>query len=105
MNEDRSVRYHRLRRRAAIASTVAGTAWMVALATSGAAEALAARADAAGAVFPSSFARPVSIVIVIAVIAIGWELISLPFGFYRTFVLERKYGLSSEPLATWLGDH
>jgi Zn-dependent protease with chaperone function len=105
MNEDRSVRYHRLRRRAAIASTVAGTAWIVALATSGAAAALAARADAAGTVFPSSFARPVSIVIVIAVIAIGWELISLPFGFYRTFVLERKYGLSSEPLATWSGDH
>ena len=35
----------------------------------------------------------------IAVIALGWELVSLPFVFYRSFLLERKYGLSSEPLS------
>jgi STE24 endopeptidase len=37
--------------------------------------------------------------------ALGWELFSLPFVFYRTFLLDRKYGLTSEPLATWCADH
>jgi len=37
--------------------------------------------------------------------ALGCEIVSLPFIFYRAFLLERKYGLSSEPLSTWLQDH
>src|SRR5262249_22087432 len=41
----------------------------------------------------------------VVVVAVGWELISLPFAFYGSFLLERKYGLSSEPFSTWIGDH
>ena len=37
--------------------------------------------------------------------ALGWELVSFPFVFYRNFLLERKYGLSSRAARTWLGDH
>ncbi len=37
--------------------------------------------------------------------ASGWEILSFPFVFYRSFLIERKYGLSSEPLTTWLLDH
>jgi STE24 endopeptidase len=105
MNEDRSARYHRLRRRAAIASTLAGAVWLIGLAKTGAAAALAARADAAGAAIPSPLGRPLAIVFFIALMALGWELVSLPFVIYRSFLLERKYGLSSEPLSTWVGDH
>jgi STE24 endopeptidase len=105
MNEDRSVRYHRLRRRAAIASTLTGAAWLGALATTSAASALAARAQAAGALLPSPIGRGVSIAVFIAFIAIGWELVSLPFVIYRNFVLERTYGLSSERLPSWVRDH
>ena len=54
---------------------------------------------------PWPVARPLAIVLFIAVMALGWELVSLPFVFYRSFLLERKYGLSSEPLSTWAGDH
>ena len=39
------------------------------------------------------------------VVALGWELVSFPFAFYRAFLLERKYGLPPERLATWLEDH
>ena len=37
--------------------------------------------------------------------ALGWELVSFPFVFYRDFLLERKYGLSSEPLRRGCSDH
>ena len=40
-----------------------------------------------------------------AVFVMGWELISLPLAFFRSFLLDRKYGLSSETLATWAYDH
>ena len=33
------------------------------------------------------------------------ELIHLPFAFYRGVILERRYGLSRESTARWLGDH
>jgi len=100
VNEDRAARYHRLRRRAAVASAVAGMAWLAGLQVSGAAAALAARAAAAGRMPGILLA-----LLCIGVIALGCELVSLPFVFYRAFLLERKYGLSSEPLSTWLGDH
>jgi STE24 endopeptidase len=97
MNEDRAARYHRLRRRASIASTLAGVAWLAALHITGASSALASRASVHG--------RIPAIVVVVCVIALGWEIVSFPFAFYRAFLLERKYGLSSEPLGTWVQDH
>ena len=97
MNEDRAARYHRMRRRASIASTLAGVTWLAGLQVTGASAAMAARVMAAG--------RLPGIVIFIGVLALGCEIVSLPFGFYRTFLLERKYGLSSEPLHTWLRAH
>jgi STE24 endopeptidase len=105
VNEDRSSRYHRLRRRAAVASTLAGGAWLIGLAVTGASAALAARAQSVGAPLPWLIGRPAAIVSFIVVMAIGWELVSLPFVFYRSFLLEREYGLSFEPLSTWAADH
>jgi len=105
VNEDRASRYHRLRRRAALASTVVGAAWLTVLVASGASTWLAATA----ARIVSGLSRPVGpalgVVLVAATVALGWELMSLPFLFYRTFLLDRKYGLSSEPLGAWLADH
>jgi len=105
VNEDRAARYHRLRRRTSVAGTIAGAAWLVALLGTGASAALATRVQAAGASLSWPIARPLSLAVFITVLALGWELVSLPFVFYRSFLLERKYGLSSEPLSTWVGDH
>lgn len=33
------------------------------------------------------------------------EGVSVPLRFYRTFILERRYGLSEVPLRTWVRDH
>jgi STE24 endopeptidase len=105
VNEDRAARYHRLRRRASVAGAIAGAAWLLALLLTGMSAALAARARGIGGSFPWLIARPLAVVFFIAVMAVGWELVSLPFVFYRSFLLERKYGLSSEPLSTWASDH
>ena len=105
MNEDRAVRYHRLRRRATVAGTLAGAAWLLSLLLSGGSIALAARAQTLAGHLPALVARPVAILLFVAVLALGWEIASLPFVLYRSFLLERKYGLSSEPFATWAGDH
>jgi STE24 endopeptidase len=100
MNEDRAARYHRLRRRASVASTAAAGAWLAGLQFTGAASALAARATGAGR-FHGIFLG----FVFIGLLALGCEIASLPFVFYRAFLLERKYGLSSEPMSTWLRDH
>jgi STE24 endopeptidase len=97
MNEDRAARYHRLRRRASVASTLAGVAWLAGLQLTGASAVLAAWA--------LDFGRVPGIFLFIMALALGCEIASLPFVFYRAFLLERKYGLSSEPLSTWLQDH
>lgn len=105
MNEDRAARYHRSRRWASVAATAAGGAWLLSLLATGASSALAAQVRTAAGTLQPPLARPLSIVIFVAAIALGWELLSLPFVFYRNFLLERKYGLSSEPLSTWARDH
>ena len=67
-------------------SALAGVAWLALLAATG-----------WGTTLPA--------VVFIAVLALGWELCSFPFNVYRNFLLDRKYGLASEPARTWLTDH
>lgn len=105
MNEDRASRYHRLRRRATVASTLAGAAWLVWLLASGFSRQLASWTLTPGAALPWIVGRSLAVALAAAATAVGWELVSLPFEFYRSFLLDRKYGLSSEPLVNWLGDY
>jgi STE24 endopeptidase len=104
VNEDRASRYHRLRRRAVIASTTAGAAWLIVLIVTGASAALARMVSAAAATWPSPIGRDAAIVLFVALVVVGYEAVTLPFTYFR-FRLERKYGLSSEPLRTWVADH
>jgi STE24 endopeptidase len=98
VNEDRAARYHRLRRRSAIVSTLLCAAGLIALLASGGAGRLAAWSAGFGG-------RAVPAGIVAALLAGAWEIVSLPIAFHRSFLLDRKYGLSSETPRTWLGDH
>jgi STE24 endopeptidase len=105
VNEDRASRYHRLRRRTALLSTVAGAAGLVLLVSTSASLSLAAWASrfASPLFWPL---RPVAAIVLYAgVLALAWEALSLPFVFYRTFLLDRKYSLSSEPVSAWARDH
>jgi len=105
MNEDKAARYHRLRRQAVIASTLFGAAWLGGLYASGASQGLARAAMRAGAAMPAPLASAAAIVLVVAVLAGGYELIALPIAAYRGWFLERRYGLSTESLHQWLRDH
>ena len=84
---------------------MAGTGWLLGLLMTGGSAALASLTRAAVSPLPWVAGRPLSLVLFIVVLALGWELVSLPFVFYRSFLLERKYALSSEALSAWVGDH
>ena len=94
MNEDRSSRYNRLKRQAGILSVVWSVVLLAGLLVSGASASL--RNLAGNSVF--------AIVFYVGLLLLLNELGSLPIGFYSGFVLERRYGLSHEPLGGWLVD-
>jgi STE24 endopeptidase len=41
----------------------------------------------------------------VLVLSASFDLATLPFSFYRGFLLERRYGLSTESMGHWLRDH
>ena len=94
MNEDRSSRYHRLKRQASIGSVVWSVALLAGLLIT---RASIAMRDLAGQ-------SALAIVYYIAFLLLLNEAGSLPIAFYSGFVLERRYGLSQEPLGRWLLD-
>jgi STE24 endopeptidase len=67
-------------------ATIAGALWLGTLALSG-------------------WGSHLPLAVFVGIIAAGWEAVSFPFTFYRSFLLERKYGLTSESFATWVRDH
>jgi len=105
LNEDRAARYHRLRRRAAIAPAVLGIAGLVLLVLTPASSRMAAWAVSVTAGLTWPLRPALAVALVVGALGLGWEVVSFPFVFYRTFVLDRKYSLSSEPVTAWLTDH
>ena len=99
-NEDKSARYHRLRRR----TTVLGAAWqvafLVALVSTGGSTAI--RRSVEGVTGPGLV--PLVVLYVLA-LAILYEVVQLPLTFYQGVVLERRYGLSTETTARWWAHH
>jgi STE24 endopeptidase len=103
MNEDKSSRYNRQKRRADVASY----AWtillfVVLLVTPGsiamrdAAEFTAARFGAA--------APTVAVLVYVLLLGVLNEIVDVPLGFYNGFVLEHRYGASTETIGGWLRD-
>jgi STE24 endopeptidase len=99
-NEDKSARYHRLRRRTSLLETTAQTVFLLGLVLSGASTAIRTSVES----IVGTGLIPVAFTYVFAIAALS-ELLHLPFAFYRGVVLERRYGLSTENTARWLVDH
>ena len=84
MNEPKSSRYHRLARRAGFVSL----------------------ALTAGLLLATAWMRPeLPLTLYVVVLETLHEVITLPVVYYRSFLLEHRYELSSEPRTAWLRDH
>ena len=100
MNEDKATRYHRLGRRAGILSTLWNAAILLAVLLTGASLTLR---ESASEIAGSNPALVVALYVL--VLSLIFDLATLPFSVYRGFLLERRYGLSTETLGHWLKDH
>ena len=100
MNEDRAARYHRLSRRAGLLSTIWTVAMLGALMLSGASASL--RHQAVGI---TGGKTALVVALYVLVLSASFDLATLPFSFYRGFLLERRYGLGTESMWHWLRDH
>jgi STE24 endopeptidase len=99
-NEDKATRYHRLQRRASLASVALGALFLSALLVSGGSAALR---DAAAGLTGGSFLP--TLVCYVIVVALGHEALQLPLTFYQGVTLERRYGLSRQATRLWWKDH
>jgi STE24 endopeptidase len=94
MNEDRSSRYHRLKRQTGILSFAWSVVLLGGLLVTG----------ASAAMRNLSGTGPLAIVYYVALLLLLNEIVGLPLAFYGGFLLERRYGLSQETLGRWLLD-
>lgn len=101
MNEDRSARYHRLGRRAALVSM----AWSAGLLSALAVPAVSLRvrdlAGAAAAPFPAVLRPTAAVLAFVALLGALHQAGELPIEFFQSYLLERRYGLSTERLRHW----
>ena len=100
MTEDKATRYHRLKRRSEVFALLWSAVCFSALLLTGASRTFANFAtDISGAVL--WLAVPIAVL----GLMLAHEAVALPLAYLGGYRLERRYGLSHQPLAGWLGDH
>lgn len=102
-NEDKATRYHRLKRRAEVLSTLAAGVFLLALLLTGAALYLREVASFFG-MNVLFFEEAATVAAFALLLAILLHLVELPFSYYQGFVLEHRYELSNETLNQWMRD-
>lgn len=105
VNEDKSTRYHRLRRRADLSGTAVAGITLLGLTLSGAAIRIREAAEAVTSVLPGGLDQPVAVILVTMVVWAILLVVEFPFAWYQGFALEHRYGLSTQKGAHWLADH
>jgi STE24 endopeptidase len=105
VNEDKAARYHRLKRRSGVLSLAWSVLLLGGLLLSGGSALLRNVAThVSQAIAPVVLAPALIVVCYVILLALVNEAGSLPIGFYGGFFLERRYGLSRQPLGEWFGD-
>jgi STE24 endopeptidase len=104
LNEDKSTRYHRLRRRADLLGTAAAGVLLLGLLLSGGAERLRELAAAIAQWAPGGIEEAVTVALLTIMLVVLLQVIELPFAFYQGHLLEHRYGLSTQTTAHWLSD-
>jgi STE24 endopeptidase len=105
VNEDRSSRYNRLKRRAAVVSFVWSVALLGGLMATGLTISLRTAAEAVAWRLGSARWQPaVTVLVYVLFLSAINEVGSLPIALYSGFALERRYGLSNETIGAWFLD-
>jgi STE24 endopeptidase len=102
-NEDKSTRYHRLRRRSEIAGTVSAGVFLLTLLLSRGSLYLREVASFFG-MNVLFFEDAATVAMFAFILTILLHLIELPFAYYQGFALEHRYELSNETRAQWFRD-
>ena len=104
LNEDKATRYHRLKRRAGVASWLWSAALLVGLSWSGASPFLRSVGErVAGSVGPAW--QPASAMVVyVCLLILVHEIGSAPIAWYGGFLLDARYGLATGRLSGWIRD-
>jgi len=103
LNEDKSARYHRLKRRADLLGTALSAAFLLWLLISGIALYVREASSFLGGFTPGY--EEVSTAAVFAILlSLALQLLTLPFSYYQGYRLEHAYGLSNQTLRLWAKD-
>jgi STE24 endopeptidase len=106
MNEDKASRYHRLKRWSHVASLAWSLTLFAALLWSGASIGLRNISEGAAAALSGQggWHPAATVVVYVGFLLLLGEIGGLPIALYSGFVLEHRYGLSTERASRWLAD-
>ncbi len=104
VNEDKSTRYHRLRRRADLLGTAVAGVVLLGLAILGGGHRLRELAAAITQWAPGGFDDAMNVVVLTILLMLILQIVEFPFAFYQGHLLEHRYGLSTQSTGHWLAD-
>jgi STE24 endopeptidase len=105
VNEDKATRYHRAKRRISVLGLIWTVLLLGGLAWTGGSVAVRNAAEAAASrVAGEAWLPALTVVVYVVLLSLFNEIGNLPLGFYSGYVIERRYGLSNEPLGGWAAD-
>jgi STE24 endopeptidase len=105
VNEDKATRYHRLGRRASLFSSAWSLVLLSSLLITGASAGLRGWAASAASEIGAGGNASAVVALYVLMLSLVVDVALLPFGFYKGFLLERRYGLATETMGHWLKDH
>jgi STE24 endopeptidase len=105
LNEDKSTRYHRLRRRADLLGTATAGVVLLGMAIPGGGHRLRELAAAITQWAPGGFDDAMNVIVFTILLVVILQIIEFPFAFYQGHLLEHRYGLSTQSTRRWLADH
>jgi STE24 endopeptidase len=105
VNEDKSTRYHRLRRRADLLGTAVAGVLLLSLLLLGGAHRLRELAAAIAQWAPGGAEEALTVIVMTVVLVAILQIVELPFAFYQGHLLEHHYGLSTQSTGHWFADY
>jgi len=103
LNEDKSARYHRLKRRADLLATAVSATFLLWLLLSGAGFYLREVSTFLGEVTPG-YEEYATVAVFAILLSLAMQFLTLPLSHYQGYRLEHQYGLSNQSFGQWAKD-